>query len=100
MEQTALRPKPMPGQEPDAAAPATEAGPARSRPRAARRRGRRLVKALFAAFLGALLVLSGIGLGAVGATVAGTGGVLDPRGWHKPSPPAPRRPPPRPCPQP
>ncbi|WND17463.1 PDZ domain-containing protein [Streptomyces violaceus] len=89
MEQTALRPKPMPGQEPDAAAPATEARPARPRPRAARRRGRRLVKALFAAFLGALLVLSGIGIGTVGATVAGTGGVLDPRGWHKPSPPGP-----------
>lgn len=25
----------------------------------------------------------------MGATVAGTGGVLDPRGWHKPSPPGP-----------
>ncbi|MGI5429398.1 PDZ domain-containing protein [Streptomyces sp. CA-179760] len=85
MEQTALRPKPMPGQEPGATGPATEAGPARPRPRAARRCGRRLVKVLFAAFLGALLVLSGIGLGAVGATVAGTGGVLDPRGWRKAS---------------
>jgi membrane-associated protease RseP (regulator of RpoE activity) len=85
MEQTALRPKPMPGQEPGAAAPGTEDGPARPRPRAARRRGRRLVNALFAAFLGAVLVLSGIGLGALGATVIGTGAVLDPRGRHAPS---------------
>ncbi|MFB7933100.1 PDZ domain-containing protein [Streptomyces sp. NPDC056039] len=89
MEQTALRPKPMPGREPGAAAPATEAGPDRPRPRAARRRGRRLVNALFAAFLGAVLVLSGIGLAAVGSTVAATGEVLGPRGWHKPSPPGP-----------
>ncbi|MFC9125946.1 PDZ domain-containing protein [Streptomyces sp. NPDC057099] len=89
MEQTALRPKPMPGQEPGGAVPATEAGPARPRPRAARRRGRRLVNALFAAFLGAVLVLSGIGLGTVGATVADAGAVLDPRGWRKPSSPGP-----------
>ncbi|MFF7311393.1 PDZ domain-containing protein [Streptomyces sp. NPDC008137] len=89
MEQTALRPKPMPGQEPGATGPATEAGPARPRPRAARRRGRRLVNVLFAAFLGAVLVLSGIGLAAVGTTVGGAGEVLGPRGWHKPSPPGP-----------
>ncbi len=89
MEQTALRPKPMPGQEPDAAVPATEDGPARPRPRASRRRGRRLAGALFAAFAGAVLVLSGIGLGAMGATVIGTGGVLDARGRHAPSLPGP-----------
>ncbi|MGX1562861.1 PDZ domain-containing protein [Streptomyces sp. NPDC055506] len=89
MEQTALRPKPMPGQEPDATAAATEAGPARPRPRTARRRGRRLVNALFAAFLGAVLVLSGIGLGVAGVTMTGTGGVLDPRGWRKPTAPGP-----------
>ncbi|MFC9684896.1 PDZ domain-containing protein [Streptomyces sp. NPDC056948] len=89
MEQTALRPKPMPGQEPDAAVPATQAGPARPRPRVARRRGRRVVNALFAAFLGAVLVLSGIGLATVGVTAAVPGAVLDPRGWRKPSPPGP-----------
>ncbi|MDG9709190.1 PDZ domain-containing protein [Streptomyces sp. DH10] len=87
MEQTALRPKPMPGQEPDRAALAT--GPVRPRPHAARRRRRRLLNVLFAAFAGAVLVLSGIGLGAMGATVIGKGGVIDPRGRHAPSPPAP-----------
>ncbi|CAM5248735.1 PDZ domain-containing protein [Streptomyces coeruleorubidus] len=92
MEQTALRPKPMPGQEPDGAASATGAGPARPRPRAPRRRGRRLLNVLFAAFAGAVLVLSGIGLGAMGATVIGKDGVIDvidPRGRHTPSPPVP-----------
>ncbi|MFD6167865.1 PDZ domain-containing protein [Streptomyces coeruleorubidus] len=88
MEQTALRPKPMPGQEPDGAA-STGPGPARPRPRAARRRGRRLLNVLFAAFAGAVLVLSGIGLGAMGATVIGKGGVIDPRGRHAPFPPSP-----------
>ncbi|MFF9804761.1 PDZ domain-containing protein [Streptomyces coeruleorubidus] len=89
MEQTALRPKPMPGREPGGAAPATGARPARPRPHAARRRGRRLLNVLFAAFAGAVLVLSGIGLAAMGATVIGKGGVIDPRGRHAPSPPSP-----------
>jgi membrane-associated protease RseP (regulator of RpoE activity) len=90
MEQTALRPKPMPGRDPDRAAPAiTGAGPSRPRPHAARRRGRRLLNLLFAGFVGVVLVLSGIGLGAMGATVVGEGGVIDPRGRHAPSPPRP-----------
>ncbi|MFF5515556.1 PDZ domain-containing protein [Streptomyces coeruleorubidus] len=92
MEQTALRPKPMPGQEPDGAASATGSGPARPRPHAARRRGRRLLNVLFAAFAGAVLVLSGIGLGAMGATVIGKGGVIDaidPRGRQAPPVPSP-----------
>ncbi|PWI14677.1 PDZ domain-containing protein [Streptomyces sp. Act143] len=67
MEQTALRPKPMPGQEPGGG---TRPGPAR-RPHAARRRGRRLRTVLFALSVGTVLVLSGIGLGTVGATVIG-----------------------------
>ncbi|MDT0389360.1 PDZ domain-containing protein [Streptomyces sp. DSM 41921] len=83
MEQTALRPKPMPGQEPEPS-PATGSGPPRRRPHAARRRGRRLLNVLLAAFAGAVLVLSGIGLGAMGATVTGQGGLLDPRGRHTP----------------
>ncbi|GGX05638.1 PDZ domain-containing protein [Streptomyces lomondensis] len=82
MEQTALRPKPMPGREPDGAAPATGSGAARPRPRAARRRGRRLLNVLLAGFAGAVLVVSGIGLGAMAATVVGKGGVTDPRGRH------------------
>ncbi|MGV9453935.1 PDZ domain-containing protein [Streptomyces sp. NPDC003635] len=67
MEQTALRPKPMPGQDPGGG---TRAAPGR-RPHAARRRGRRLKTLLFALFVGAVLVLSGVGLGTVGATVIG-----------------------------
>ncbi|MFJ3892362.1 PDZ domain-containing protein [Streptomyces sp. NPDC090083] len=67
MEQTALRPKPMPGQEPgDGTRPG---GP--RRPHAARRRGRRLITLLFSVFVGTVLVLSGVGLGTVGATVIG-----------------------------
>lgn len=89
MEQTALRPKPMPGQEPDGAAPATGPGPSRPRPPAARRRGRRLLNVLLAGCVGAVLVLSGIGLGAMGATVPGEGGRFDPRAWHMATLPGP-----------
>ncbi|MFE1839391.1 PDZ domain-containing protein [Streptomyces sviceus] len=67
MEQTALRPKPMPGQEPGGG---RKPGPAR-RPHAARRRGRRLTTLLFGLLVAAVLVLSGVGLGTVGATVVG-----------------------------
>jgi membrane-associated protease RseP (regulator of RpoE activity) len=89
MEQTALRPKPMPGQDPGRAAQAAGPGPSRPRPHAARRRGRRFLNVLLAAFAGAVLVLSGIGLGVMGPTVLGKGGRLDLRGWHTPSPPVP-----------
>ncbi|MBB6417324.1 PDZ domain-containing protein [Streptomyces massasporeus] len=90
MEQTALRPKPMPGREPEGTAPVTGSGPSRPRPHAARRRGRRLLNVLLAGFTGAVLVLSGIGLGAMGTAVLDKGGRFDPRGWqHTPSPPAP-----------
>ncbi|MFD8999979.1 PDZ domain-containing protein [Streptomyces sp. NPDC059582] len=68
MEQTALRPKPMPGQEPPGGA---RSGGQSRRPHAARRRGRRLTTVLFGLFVGAVLVLSGVGLGTVGATVIG-----------------------------
>ncbi|MFF0161347.1 PDZ domain-containing protein [Streptomyces sp. NPDC005263] len=70
MEQTALRPKPMPGGESGGG----RSAPAR-RPHAARRRGRRLRALLFALFVGTVLVLSGAGLGRVGATVIGKGGL-------------------------
>ncbi|MEU0649699.1 PDZ domain-containing protein [Streptomyces umbrinus] len=77
MEQTALRPKPMPGrqsgQESDGGRPP---GTVR-RPHAARRRGRRLMTLLFSLFVGAVLVLSGIGLGTVGATVIGMSKLAD-----------------------
>ncbi|WP_432118024.1 PDZ domain-containing protein [Streptomyces sp. bgisy032] len=100
MGQTALRPKPMPGREPDGASPAPAPRPCspRPRPHAARRRGRRLVNLLFAAFVGVVLVLSGIGLGAMGATVIGPGAVVDPRGRPAPpSRPAPPATPPAPA---
>ncbi|MFJ3336488.1 PDZ domain-containing protein [Streptomyces sp. NPDC086766] len=66
MEQTALRPKPMPGRDP--------AGTARGsdrHPHAARRRGRRVATLLLGLCAGLLLVLSGVGIGTVGAAVIG-----------------------------
>lgn len=73
MEQTALRPKPMPGQEP---AGGTTTRPAR-RPHAAPRRGRRLTTLLFGLFVGTVLVLAGVGLGTLGATVIGMSKLAD-----------------------
>ncbi|MER7180963.1 PDZ domain-containing protein [Streptomyces hyaluromycini] len=67
MEQTVLRPKPIPGQD-RGDDPPTD--PVR-RPHAARRRGRRIRTLLFGSFVGTVLVLSGVGLGTVGATVIG-----------------------------
>ncbi|MFD8236358.1 PDZ domain-containing protein, partial [Streptomyces sp. NPDC059696] len=90
MEQTALRPKPMPGQDPEGCAPATGPGPSRPRPHAARRRGRRILNVLLAGFTGVVLVLCGIGVGVMGTAVLGKGGRFDPRGWpHTPSPAGP-----------
>ncbi|MBV7695808.1 PDZ domain-containing protein [Streptomyces sp. TRM70350] len=66
MEKTVLRPKPMPGQEPGGSG----SGPVR-RPHAARRRGRRLTTLLLGLLVGTVLVLSGVGLGTVAATVIG-----------------------------
>ncbi|MGW2743074.1 PDZ domain-containing protein [Streptomyces sp. NPDC001450] len=67
MDQTVLRPKPMPGQE---RRESVVTGPDR-RPHAARRRGRRLRTLLLGLFTGTVLVLSGVGIGTVGATVVG-----------------------------
>ncbi|MFD4969382.1 PDZ domain-containing protein [Streptomyces sp. NPDC058424] len=67
MDQTALRPKPMPGQEPGGGVH----GPVR-RPLAARRRGRRLAALACGLLAAIVLVLSGVGLGTVGLTVIGT----------------------------
>ncbi|MGW6903453.1 PDZ domain-containing protein [Streptomyces sp. NPDC054940] len=69
MEQTALRPKPMPGQ---GSGDGAETGPGARRPHAApRRRGRRCATLLCALLVGLVLVLSGVGLGTMGATVIG-----------------------------
>ncbi|MEU3255498.1 PDZ domain-containing protein [Streptomyces sp. NPDC006997] len=86
MEQTALRPKPMPGQEPGTgtdSATGTRSGTRFARfgrarrPHAARRRGRRLTTLLFGLLTGTVLVLSGVGLGTVGATVIGMSKLAD-----------------------
>ncbi|KUL24017.1 PDZ domain-containing protein [Streptomyces regalis] len=69
MEQTALRPKPMPGQRPGDGARSDHGA---RRPHAApHRRGQRLATFLAALIVGTVLVLSGVGLGTVGATVIG-----------------------------
>ncbi|MFJ7239093.1 PDZ domain-containing protein [Streptomyces olivaceus] len=64
MEQTALRPKPMPGREPGTG---TEPAAAR-RPRPGRRR---LTTVLLGVLAALVLLLAGVGLGTVGATVVG-----------------------------
>ncbi|MFK0020309.1 PDZ domain-containing protein [Streptomyces sp. NPDC090798] len=74
MEQAALRPKPMPGQDPGGDGRPTGTT---KHPHAARRRGRRLMSLLFGLFVGAVLVLSGVGLGTVGATVIGMSKLAD-----------------------
>lgn len=108
MEQTALRPKPMPGQETGGG---RKPGSAR-RPHAARRRGRRLTSVLFGLLVAVVLLLSGVGLGTVGATVIGMGRLaelqrqvgLHPDGPSAPAHPGPARPsttpPPAPSPAP
>ncbi|MGW0767276.1 PDZ domain-containing protein [Streptomyces sp. NPDC002676] len=86
MEHTVLRPKPMPGQD------RREGGvpvPVR-RPHGARRRGRRLRTLLFGLFIGTVLVLSGVGVGTVGATVIGLGKLADLQ-RHNPPPALPTR---------
>ncbi|MFG2680871.1 PDZ domain-containing protein [Streptomyces sp. NPDC048392] len=67
MEQTALRPKPMPGREPG---PGTAPDTAR-RPHTGRRRRRRLTTVLLGVLAAAVLLLAGVGLGTVGATMIG-----------------------------
>ncbi|MGW3354646.1 PDZ domain-containing protein [Streptomyces bungoensis] len=84
MEQTALRPKPMPGQERREGGPT---GPAR-RPHAARPRGRRIRNLLLGTVIGTALVLCGVGLGTVGTTVLGTSGPAQPRREAPPAAPS------------
>ncbi|MFB7193292.1 PDZ domain-containing protein [Streptomyces sp. NPDC056240] len=93
MEQTALRPKSMPGAPRREGVAARGNGAGGRRPHAARRRGKRLVTLLF----GAVLVLSGVGLGTVGAAVIGMSKLaeMQQRAGAAPRPPAlaPSRPP-------
>jgi S1-C subfamily serine protease len=67
MEETALRPKPIPGQERGDSPPPGRA----RRPHAPRGRARRIGTLLFGSVVGTVLVLSGVGIGTVGATVIG-----------------------------
>ncbi|MEY2244453.1 PDZ domain-containing protein [Streptomyces sp. BF23-18] len=79
MEHTALRPKPMPGGDPSGG-PRPSRGtrrPGARGPDASRHRGRRLATLLTGVFAGVVLVLSGVGLGAMGATVLGVSGLAD-----------------------
>ncbi|SER22619.1 PDZ domain-containing protein [Streptomyces sp. yr375] len=72
MEQTALRPKPMPGQEPGGSGGGGGPGGPGLRPHAVPgRRGRRAATLLLGLFAGTVLLLSGVGLGTLGATVIG-----------------------------
>ncbi|WP_329302164.1 PDZ domain-containing protein [Streptomyces sp. NBC_00659] len=80
MEQTALRPKPMPGGDPGGGtrpSGSTRPSGGARRPHAARRRGRRLITVVAGVSAGVVLVLSGVGLGAVGATVIGVSRLAD-----------------------
>ncbi|MER5396408.1 PDZ domain-containing protein [Streptomyces sp. NPDC002599] len=80
MEQTALRPKPMPGGDPSGGTrpyDSTRPSGGARRPHAARRRGRRLITVVAGVSAGVVLVLSGVGLGAVGATVIGVSRLAD-----------------------
>ncbi|MFE2048418.1 PDZ domain-containing protein [Streptomyces sp. NPDC059459] len=67
MEQTALRPKPMPGREPRAGAAPADV----RRPHTGRRRRRRLTTVVLGVCAATALLLAGVGLGTVGATVMG-----------------------------
>ncbi|MEU2773052.1 PDZ domain-containing protein [Streptomyces sp. NPDC007162] len=80
MEQTVLRPKPIPGRERGGDPPPE----AVRRPHAARRRGSRIRNLLLGLLAGTVLVLSGVGLGAMGATVAGMSKPAEP---HRQAPP-------------
>ncbi|MFB7991447.1 PDZ domain-containing protein [Streptomyces sp. NPDC056002] len=90
MEQTALRPKSMPGAPRGEAAAARGNGSGGRRPHAARRRGKRLVTLLLGLLFGAVLVLSGVGLGTVGAAVIGMSKLaeMQQRAGAAPRPPA------------
>lgn len=80
MEQTALRPKPMPGDRGGTGAPEGPAAPGRPGQHAGRGTGRRLLTALLGTLLAVVLVLSGVGLGAMGAVVViGGGGLTAPQ---------------------
>ncbi|MFE0727419.1 PDZ domain-containing protein [Streptomyces antibioticus] len=96
MEQTALRPKPLPGQEPG---DDTDPGGRTPRPHAARRGHRRLATLLTGLLVGTVLVLTGVGLGTVGATVIGMSRLAElQRASVSTAPPRPAAPPASPAP--
>ncbi|WP_324786777.1 PDZ domain-containing protein [Streptomyces sp. H51] len=93
MEQTALRPKPLPGRPPGDGSAAVP--PPARRPHATRRRLRRLRAVLSGLIAGTVLLLSGVGLGILGATAIGPAGLdgIARAGRHAaPAAPSPARP--------
>ncbi|MFE7763840.1 PDZ domain-containing protein [Streptomyces sp. NPDC057438] len=76
MEQTALRPKPMPGRESGEDRPSGTPRRPHAAPRSA---GQRLSTVLFALVTCVILILSGVGLGMMGATVTGMGRLVQAR---------------------
>ncbi|MFJ9046160.1 PDZ domain-containing protein [Streptomyces sp. NPDC102347] len=96
MEQPVLRPRPMPGDRVGPQHPPGRALPGDDTPK----RPRRLLPALLGTAAGLVLLLSGVGLGVLGVTLAGGGGLagltqqagLSPAaGAPAPSAPAPRQ---------
>lgn len=79
MEKTALRPRPMPGDGGGGGGPGEGPGSGPPGRRPGRRRGRRLPAVLLGALTGVALVLSGVGLGAMGATLVGAGAISGPK---------------------
>ncbi|MFI8092954.1 PDZ domain-containing protein [Streptomyces sp. NPDC086080] len=75
MEQPALRPRPLPGDRGGSAGRPRSVRPAGQR--SGRPGGRRPVSVALGVSAGAVLVLSGVGLGAMGATIVGSGGLAE-----------------------
>ncbi|MEU5093413.1 PDZ domain-containing protein [Streptomyces sp. NPDC020996] len=96
MEQTALRPKPLPGRPPGDGSAAVP--PPARRPHATRRRLRRLRAVLSGLIAGTVLLLSGVGLGTLGAmaigmdSMDGMDGLARPGRHAAPAAPSPGRP--------
>ncbi|MER6629553.1 PDZ domain-containing protein [Streptomyces sp. NPDC000987] len=96
MEQTALRPKPLPGRPPGDGSAAVP--PPARRPHAGRRWLRRFSAVLSGLIAGTVLLLSGVGLGTLGATAigldgpAGLDGIARAGRHAAPAPPPPDRP--------
>ncbi|MBO1335514.1 PDZ domain-containing protein [Streptomyces sp. VRA16 Mangrove soil] len=89
MEQTALRPKSLPGAAgADPGAGQDPAAQRKPRPHGAHRRGRRLLGRLLGVLCAVVLVLAGVGIGTVGAAVIGLSRMAEMQQRAVPRPPA------------